>query len=299
MSKRLTYEHVKETIEKIDGYKLLSTEYINCDTKIKIKCPKNHEFNIRYNDFRRKHKCPICSLNTLGDDKRLTYDFVKEQFKKYGYELISTEYKNVRSMLSVKCPKGHIFNITYANFYSGWRCSYCYINKKKTYDYVKSFIEKEGYILLSTEYINCGSKIKIKCPEGHIWETSYKSFRAGYRCIHCSHINGGSTPEKEVLKYIQELYKGEIKQNCRSVIRNYWTNRPLELDIFMPKLNKAVEYGAEYYHRNEYTKWKDMMKIKQCEKKGISLLVIDDIEWRKNRDNCKNKIKNWIGVNLC
>ena len=40
-------------------------------------------------------------------NKKLTIDFVKQQFKSAGYTLLSTEYINSRSKLKVRCDKGH------------------------------------------------------------------------------------------------------------------------------------------------------------------------------------------------
>ena len=42
--------------------------------------------------------------------KKLTYEYIKEYMKNEGYELLSTEYKNNRSKLTVKCPHGHIID---------------------------------------------------------------------------------------------------------------------------------------------------------------------------------------------
>jgi len=283
--KRLTYEYVKDQIEK-KGFYLLSDVYVSNKKELLLKCHNGHTFTSTYNT--------LCGCPTCYGNKKLSYAFVKEQFEKEGYVLLSPEYKNSKSKLSVKCPKGHIFSITYANFYNGFRCSVCYVRAKKSYAFVKEQFEKEGYVLLSPEYKNSSEKMLIKCSKGHIWKTTYNSFSNGHRCIHCSHIDGGSTPEKELLKYIKTLYDGKIIENDRTTIRNYWTNRPLELDIYLPNLKKAIEYGAEYYHRTEYSKWKDMMKIKQCNKKGIVLMCIDDNEWKKNKIECQNKIKNWM-----
>ncbi|MFW6377676.1 MAG: hypothetical protein ACOCZ5_03420 [bacterium] len=44
MPKKLTYEHVKSYIESFEGYKLLSEEYENNRTKLKIQCPEDHTF---------------------------------------------------------------------------------------------------------------------------------------------------------------------------------------------------------------------------------------------------------------
>jgi hypothetical protein len=59
MPKKLTYEYVKEYIEK-EGYVLLSTEYINSNSKLLVCCSKEHEVEMRFNDFKHGHRCITC-----------------------------------------------------------------------------------------------------------------------------------------------------------------------------------------------------------------------------------------------
>lgn len=47
MSKKITYEDVKEYIE-LFGYELLSEKYINAREKIKLQCPIGHTFEITF-----------------------------------------------------------------------------------------------------------------------------------------------------------------------------------------------------------------------------------------------------------
>jgi len=44
--------------------------------------------------------------------KKLTYEFVKEQFEDDGYELLSKEYVNSGSKLSCRCSNGHLYSIS-------------------------------------------------------------------------------------------------------------------------------------------------------------------------------------------
>jgi hypothetical protein len=41
--------------------------------------------------------------------KKLTYGFVKEQIESFGYTLLSKEYTNARTKLSIQCNEGHIY----------------------------------------------------------------------------------------------------------------------------------------------------------------------------------------------
>jgi len=57
--------------------------------------------------------------------KKLTYEFVKGQFKKEGYELLSKEYRGAHDKLRYRCPEGHEHSITWGNWKHGYRCPYC------------------------------------------------------------------------------------------------------------------------------------------------------------------------------
>ena len=50
-------------------------------------------------------------------DKKLTYEFVKNSFKKEGYKLLSKEYRGPHRKLDYICPKGHECNTTWAKWY--------------------------------------------------------------------------------------------------------------------------------------------------------------------------------------
>jgi len=110
--KRLTYEQVKFEIEKT-GYKLLSNNYKNNNSKLKVECPESHSpYEIRYGDFQQGQRCFICYNN----NRKFTYEFIKEQFNNYGYKLLSKGYKNSYTKLKIECPKGHQYEVTYGNF---------------------------------------------------------------------------------------------------------------------------------------------------------------------------------------
>jgi len=67
---------------------------------------------------------------------------------------------------------------------------------------------------------------------------------------------------------------------------------PLELDVWMPGIKKAIEYGADYYHSDEYIKQCDAYKVQYCKDNDIDLLRIIHNVWIKNKDF--NMIDNFI-----
>ena len=229
--------------------------------------------------------------------KKLKYEYVKEKIEKVeGYKLLSKEYKGALKKLKLQCPEGHIFKMTWGHFQQGVRCNQCSINRQKhSYEFVKGEIEKvEGYKLLSKEYKNNHTKMKLECPEGHKFEMIYNNFQQGVRCPNCWNKNGSSIQEKEVLKYIQSITDTIIIENDRSQIININTGWNLELDIFLPDIMKAIEYNGTYWHNNDYQKYKDLIKKEQCKVKGIDLLVVNEKAWVNNKKGCKEDIKKFI-----
>ena len=144
MPKKLTYKEVKSYIES-QGYQLLSTEYINYSSKLKLECPVGHVFWKSFDCFKRGQKCTICGNKNKGFHNKYTNKQVETLLEKYGYKLLSN-YKNVREKIKIKCPHNHIFYMSFGNFNQGHRCPKCYGIKTKNrckldYNKVKKYIE--------------------------------------------------------------------------------------------------------------------------------------------------------------
>ena len=281
--KKLSYDYVKDFIEK-EGYQLLSDTYINANTKLHLKCPKGHEYNVRWSNFKDNKRCPIC--------RKLSYDYIKKCIEKENYTLLSDTYTNSRSDILIKCPKGHEYKTKWNIFQQNHRCPIC-MNQKLSYDYIKDYIEKENYTLLSDVYINANTKLHLKCPKGHEYEVKWNDFQQGQRCPVCN--NNTSKGEVEVQDFIDSLGYNIIK-NDRTQIVNPNTERNLELDIWIPDKNKAIEYNGTYWHSMLERKKCDRIKADQCKQKGIDLLIVHDHNWVNYNELEKEKIKQWLNI---
>jgi len=274
------------------NYKILDiTNFKNSKSKFLIECDKQHQYRTSWNYLDSGYRCPKCN----GGVKH-SFNYIEKQIKKTGYKLISNTYKNAISKIEVECPNEHRYHVSYANFYMGHRCPVCNGGKSLTYEYVKEQIENNGYILISTEYINNNTNLILKCPNRHQFNMRYSDFQQGQRCPLCSFIDNKSKPERRVVEFVKNIYDGLIIENDRSVIHNPLTNKMLELDIYLPELNKAIEFNGDYWHHKEDVKRRDIEKIKQCEEKNIELLVVEEKDWIDDKEGCLNKIKNFIMV---
>ena len=115
---------IKEYLE-IFGYRLLSTEYKDCKTKLNMICNKGHNCSISWSNFKHGKRCKTCSIINNANRSRHDYSFVKSYFKSFDYELLSDTYANENEPLKVRCPEGHETKMTYKVFKTGCRCVIC------------------------------------------------------------------------------------------------------------------------------------------------------------------------------
>lgn len=297
---KLSYEYVKNIIESVDGFTLLDNEYINTTTRLNVKCPKGHIFHPFLLNFKKGTRCnhPECKNGKISKSNLNQYDDIKKYINGCGYTLLSKKYTKSIDKLDICCPNGHHFKMRYSAFQQGQRCPICNNKKKrKTFNDVKSLIEKEGYYLLSTTYKNAFDKLLFMCPKKHKFKMRFNSFQQGQRCPLCALSIQKSKPEVEIFNYIKNKYDYDVISGDRNTIINPKTGRFLELDILLPDINKAIEYNAIHWHEGEYIEYKDRIKKEQCKVLGIDLLVIDHLDWIKNKNF--EKIDNWIGVRVC
>ena len=178
MSKKYTLDQVKDYFSQFN-YQVLSNQYLNVKQKLDVICPNGHKWKVSFFDFKvRGVRCPKCYGNYYNKEDKIKE--IKEIFEKHNYKVLKiVDTKNIY----VKCPNNHEWKTSLKRFKKGLRCPYC-SGRRKTFLYIKEFIEKENYKLLSTSY-KYHKKLKIKCPNGHVFEMKWNDFHQGHRCPEC------------------------------------------------------------------------------------------------------------------
>ena len=77
---------------------------------------------------------------------------------------------------------------------------------------------------------------------------------------------------------VRKCIHGTIIKNNRSVI---W---PLELDIWFPEINVAIEYDGDYWHSLPRMIRRDERKNKLCKEKNINLIRVKESEYISNKE---------------
>jgi len=148
----------------------------------------------------------------ISEKQRKNFSDIQKEFQKRKYKLLTKEkdYKNAHQKLKYMCPEGHIRYIYLCDLKKGYGCSICNSkNKRKNFFYIKEYFSKEDYKLIANkkEYKNKYSKLKYKCPEGHIRFMSWDSFRRGRRCLDCYNEKRSKNQRKKFSDIVMEFNK--------------------------------------------------------------------------------------------
>lgn len=148
-------------------------------------------------------------------------------------------------------------------------------------------------LFIKSEYDGSKKKeYKFRCKKCNNEFTSRMENGQIPRCLKCNpHMQGVSNAEKEVSDFIKEIYKGKVIENTREIIS------PLELDIYLPELNLAIEFDGLYWHSIEKKeKEYHLNKSNLAEQKGIQVLHVFEDEWRDKQNIVKNIIRFKLGL---
>jgi len=231
-----TMDKIKKSFEDRNA-KLLSKKYLNCYEKLDYICENGHKQQISWDSWSVGHGCPICAGN-----KKHVIEFVKKEFEKEKYILLSKEYINNKNKLKYECPKGHIHFISYGKWLYGRRCPTCAIEKSKVdFNLIKESFAKENYILLSEKYISSLSKLKYKCPKGTIGHINWNSWSLGHRCKCCAY-------NMPTIDFIRK----EFEKENYILLSNEYVNGTTKLNYICPKGHRHSMSWSNWNHPKKY-----------------------------------------------
>lgn len=138
----------------------------------------------------------------------------------------------------------------------------------------------------TAEHISGGTEEKIwwlgRC--GHEWKASPKSRNNGTGCPICSKRKQSSFPEQVIYFYLKQIFQDAINGYTE-----VFTNK-MELDIYIPSLNSAVEYDGKAFHSSNEAKNNEKVKYEICRKHDIRLIRVREFEADSPSNICDDQI---------
>lgn len=166
---------------------------------------------------------------------------------------------------------------------------------------IQNNFEVEFIDIQNIKYI--GDLTKIKCLKcGNVYENRFTNLISGFgKCNICFQKNKfQSSGEIELREEIKKVLKDcLILTNQTNIIKNPKTGRSLELDIYIPDKNIAIEYNGLYWHSeaNQLDTNYHLTKLEECKKKNIKLIQIFEDEWLNKKEIVLSMIKHKLQIN--
>ncbi len=129
---------------------------------------------------------------------------------------------------------------------------------------------------LSVTKITYGSNKKVwwLCPQGHEYQATigHRTSENGTGCPICNSGRQTSFAEQAVYYYVKKLYPDAINRYTADFLGR------MELDIFIPSINYAIEYDGEAWHKGDTKLKREEKKYKICRKRNIKLIRLREEE---------------------
>lgn len=256
-------------------------------------------------------------------NSKYTYEECKDVFSQYGYTLLSTEYKNIRSKLSYRCPSGHVEEMTFASFNQGRRCPTCPKSFALKYSNVSKELSREGITLLCDKLPKkrkgkvAYGMIPYLCKNGHKREARLDTVRNALKngrgvCEECYNDRRCLTLEqvKEIFaaegyKILAKEYKGNTHK-LEYICPNGHTGNSTHLANFnsaghrCPDCNGGTRLTIEQV-REDFSKQGWKLLSKKYKRSLDDLLAIcpnNHLRWISH-NSLKCKVSGGNGCSIC
>lgn len=274
MSNKITYETIKEIINKKNG-KLLTTQYIDNKQKLEIECINGHIFQMSYNKISSENQwCSRCS------GRKLLLEDIQKLCEQNNCICLNDCYKGAKTtVLNLVCNNGHTWTTMIDKIKNNIWCDECKKNndnEAKLQTYINFAKKNNGECLTSeiTDIIK-NQIVKFRCINNHIWE-----------CIISKYMLDNDVWCKECLKYTLDDANEIAKERggfCLSTEKTFLTHEKLKWQC----INKHVWNASLHNVKDSYT-WCPKCIINYNEE------VVRNIFQKMFGKNFENLRPNWL-----
>lgn len=272
-------EHHLNILRKIaesKGGKLISTEYINGNTKLELEDKNGKRFFMRGTDLKRNHWSPYESSSVRDPEYHL--NILRKIAESKGGKLISTKYINAHAKLEFEDSAGRRFFMAATDIkgkngrWSGYESGNVYNNPEYHLNILRKIAESKGGKLISTEYVNGRTKLEFEDRNKNRFKSIPNAIKRG-QWSPFENINLSEERTRQCMEFIFN----DTFPNMWGVIKKSKTNRNLQFDGYNEKLKIAFEYQGEQHYS-----WEDCRAKTEAKKKEV---------FKKIQENDNEKLK--------
>jgi len=286
--------------EDIDYSKVV---YVNNRTKVLLIDSLYGEFWQTPSNHLRGHSHPMRRASKISNRKSLTTDEIIRRFKmkhqNEGLDYSKVDYRNMHTKVCIIDPIYGEFWQEPAVHLKGCGHPKRAIEKnaersRYTNDKFKELcrMAHPDYILDKVEYVASQEKVCVICPKHGEFYACPDALLQGKGCPKCG--NHLSRFEDELYGILcDKLGTDNVIKGDKTVLDG------MELDIYVPKLNIAIELNGLRWHCEKYKKDKNyhLSKTNRCNEKGVKLIHIFEDEWLEKKEIVIKKILNILKLN--
>ena len=298
---KYTKDDFIEKARKVHGdkYDYSKVEYINNSTKVCIICPEHGEFWIKPSNHLYGQGCFKCYHDSRKNKLKYNNQEIINKFKtihgdRYDYSRVN--YQGISVPVSIICPEHGEYLQIPSSHLQGNGCPKCGAMKSGKCKRLttEEFIEKaknihgDKYDYSKVVYVDYNTPVIIICEKHGEFLQTPDAHLQGKGCQSCSIRH--SSYEEDIINFIQNNIDTTIEINSRKIIP------PLELDIFLPEKNIAIEINGIRWHSEEFGKDKNyhLNKLNECNKKNIKLIQIFEDELFLYKDIVMSKLSHLL-----
>lgn len=241
-------------------------------------CEKGHEWQATVTDRVRGRGCPICANQRMlsgYNDLETRHPLVAREWHptKNGdlkpYMVMHKSRKKVWWLGSC----GHEWQATIKDRVDGTGCPICkgkqILRGENDLATLYPNIAKEWHPTTNgelTPYMiapKSGKKVWWICEKGHEWQALVSDRTNGIGCPICSKETHTSFPEQVLFYYIKQYFPDVVSGNRERI--------GLELDIYIPSMNIAVEYDGYNWHKDNLN---ERRKNQLCKENDLFLIRV-------------------------
>ncbi len=242
-----------------------------------------------------------CSLSCANKDQDLRLKTQETNMKKYGSKTPAQSpqiKEKMKSIINSRTPSERTkinnkrkdtclakYGVEHTSQTDKWKLT--------NNDLIKTKYEKitgDTLVSFDTDYRKFICKDCNTEYEAHRHLISFRQKHNLVFCTNCNKLNSTDILQNEITNFIKTF-------NILTDISSRKIISPLELDIFMPSKNIAIEFNGLHWHSEEYVENNyHYNKTEECENLGIQLIHVYEDDWLYKQDIVKSRLKSLLGI---